>query len=100
MEKPIFVVLVKGFHTVNGFDVAYCPAGADVRLFSDYSQALQNAKSWCECNAHDVEVLSDYGELSHAAAQYDNLCAQVVGTRCFASCYKRVGAEVYQKYVL
>lgn len=100
MERPIFVVLRKGFHTVNGFDVAFCPDGMDVRLFFDYAKALEDAKAWCECFADDVEILSDCGELSRAAANYDDLCAQVVGCRCSVPFYTRVGAEVYQKYIL
>lgn len=100
MERPVFVVLRKGFHSVNGVDVAFCPDGMDVRLFFDYAKALEDAKAWCECNAHDVEILSDCGELSRAAAFISDLCAQVVGSRCSSPFYTRVGAVVYQKYVI
>lgn len=100
MERPVFVVLKKAFHILHGYHVAYCPDGSDVELFFDYAKALASAKNWCHAQAGGVKVLTDVGELSRASAQYDDLCARIVGERCFDSGTERVGVEIYQKYVL
>lgn len=100
MERPIFLVLHKAFHQVAGYDVAYCPCGMDVQLFLSYDAAMKAAVAWCEAMAKRVEVLESVGEISKAAAQYGDLVAQIVGNGCTDGFSRRVGCEIYQKYVL
>lgn len=100
MERPIFLVLHKAFHQVAGFDVAYCNCGMDVQLYLSYDAAMKAAIAWCEAMAKRVEVLESVGEISKAAAQYGDLVAQIVGNGCTDGFCRRVGCEIYQKYVL
>lgn len=100
MEKPVFVVLRKYFHVVNGACVPFVLDGGDVELFGTYDAAKESALKWCENLAHDVFTYCDIGELPAAPCQYDNLVLQCIGSECSVPCIVRVVAEVYQKYVL
>lgn len=100
MERPVFVVLRKAFHILHGFHVAYCPDGGDVELFFSYEKAFKSAENWCHAQARDVEVFMNLGELSRASAQYSDICAEIIGKRCFDSGTERVCVEIFQKYVL
>lgn len=100
MEKPIFLVLHLGFHPVLGCEVAYCPCGQDVQLFLSYDAAMKAAIAWCGAMAKRVEVLESVGEISKAAAQCDDLVAQIVGDCCTDGFCRRIGCEIYQKYAL
>jgi hypothetical protein len=100
MERPIFVVLRKAFHQVAGYDVSYCPCGQDVQLFLSYDAAMKAALAWCHATAKRVEVCESLGEISRASAQYGDLVAQIVGNECTDRFSKRIGCEIYQKYVL
>lgn len=100
MERPLFVVLRKAFHALEGYDVAFCPDGGDVRLFFSYDSALKDALAWCNACARDVETVMSLGEISKPSAQYADIVAQIVGYRCFDKAVRRVSVEILQKYVL
>lgn len=100
MEKPVFVVLKKYFHVVNGIDTPFTPDGGDIMLFGSYDEAKESALKWCEYFSHDVFTYCDNGELPAAPCNYDNLVMQCVGSKCYELHLVRVVAEVYQKYVL
>lgn len=72
----------------------------DVQLFLSYDAAMKAAVTWCNAMAKRVEVLESVGEISKAAAQYGDLVAQIVGNECTDGFSKRIGCEIYQKYVL
>lgn len=100
MKKPVFVVLKKYYHYVNGACVPFVLDGGDVNLFGSYDEAKKSAKEWCENLAHDVFTFCDIGELPEAPCQYDNLVMQCIGSECCVPVIVRVVAEIYQKYVL
>ena len=100
MKKPVFVVLRKYFYVVNGVDTPFTPDGGDIVLFGSYESAKEAALNWCRRFAKNVSTLCDYGEISAAACQIDDMVMQCVGRDCYDGLYMRVGAEVYQKYVL
>lgn len=100
MKRPVFLVLRKAFHTLSGVDVAFCPDGMDVQLFLSYDAAMKAALAWCHATAKRVEVCESLGEISRAAAQYSDMVAQIVGNECTDGFSKRIGCEIYQKYVL
>lgn len=100
MKKPVFVVLKKYFYSVRGVDTPFTSDGGDILLFGSYEEAKKQALKWCSDLAEQVNLLSDIGELPEAACQIDNLVMQCVGHGCYGVVFVRIGAEIYQKYVI
>lgn len=100
MEKPIFVLLRKYFHVVNGACVPFVLDGGDVELFGSYDAAKESALKWCENLSRDVFSYCDIGELPAAPCQCDNLVFQCIGRESCVPVIVRVVAEIYQKDVL
>lgn len=100
MKKPVFVVLKKYFYSVRGVDTPFTTDGGDIALFDSYDEAKQQALRWCRNLAEQVSMLTDVGELPESACQIDNLVMQCVGRGFVDVSCERIGAEIYQKYVL
>lgn len=100
MKKPVFVVLRKYFHVVNGACVPFVFDGGDVELFGSYDEAKESALKFCERLSRDVFIYYDIGEMLAGPCQYGCLVMQCIGNESTVPCVERVVAEIYQKYVL
>lgn len=100
MKNPVFVVLRKYYHLVNGSVCPYSTDGGDIHLYDSYDDAKAAAIKWCSVWCSQVHTLCDCSELPASACQIDNLVFQCFGQNCYDNAYFRVAVDIYQKYVL